>query len=206
VAVATTWHIQGSYLESCNCDPICPCRRIDGVSGGRSTHGICAGVLSWLIDQGEVAGTDLAGLAVVLAIRYSDDELGSPWTWFLYLDERASAKQEEALEGIFTGRLGGDALTHFPWAWKPSTLVGVKRVGIELDHTLRRQRIRIRDHVTVRIRDRYHGQEAVTCVIPGHDREGEELLADELAVDDGPLYFIYRGTCGYAASFAYSGE
>jgi hypothetical protein len=206
VAVATTWHIQGSYLESCNCDPICPCRRIDGVSGGRSTHGICAGVLSWLIEQGEVAGTDLAGLAVVLAIRYSDDELGSPWTWFLYLDERASAKQEEALEGIFTGRLGGDALTHFPWAWKPSTLVGVKRVGIELDHTLRRQRIRIRDHVTVRIRDRYHGQEAVTCVIPGHDREGEELLADELAVDDGPLYFIYRGTCGYAASFAYSGE
>jgi hypothetical protein len=206
VAVATTWHIQGSYLESCNCDPICPCRRIDGVSGGRSTHGICTGVLSWLIEQGDVAGTDLAGLAVVLAIRYSDDEPGSPWTWFLYLDERASAKQEEALEGIFTGRLGGDALTHFPWAWKPSTLVGVKRVGIELDHTRRRQRIRIRDHVTVRIRDRYHGQEAVTCVIPGHDREGEELLADELSVDDGPLYFIYRGTCGYAASFAYSGE
>jgi hypothetical protein len=205
VAVTTDWHIRGSYLESCNCDPICPCRRVDGVSGGRSTHGICAGVLSWLIEEGAAAETDLAGLTVVLAIRYSDDEPGSPWTWFLYVDERASAEQEEALEGIFTGRLGGDALTHFPWAWKKSTLVGMRRVGIELDHTRRRQWLRIRDHVTVRIRDRYAGQEAVTCVIPGHDREGEELVADELAVDDGPLSFEFQGTCGYAASFAYSG-
>jgi hypothetical protein len=205
MAVATAWRIRGSYLESCNCDPICPCRRIDGVTGGRSTHGICVGVLSWLIEEGASAGTDLAGLAVVLAIRYDDDEPGSPWSWFLYLDERATAEQEDALEGIFTGRLGGDALTHFPWAWKASTLVGMRRVGIELDHTRRRQRLRIRDHVTVRIRDRYAGQEAVTCVIPGHDRAGEELVADELAVDDGPLSFEYRGTCGYAAPFAYSG-
>ena len=205
MGVTTDWHIRGSYLESCNCDPICPCRRIDSVTGGRSTHGICVGVLSWLIEQGAAAGTDLAGLAVVLAIRYDDDEPGSPWTWFLYLDERASEEQEELLEGIFTGRLGGDALTHFPWAWKASTLVGMRRVGIELDRTRRRQWLRIRDHVTVRIRDGYAGKEAVTCVIPGHDREGEELVADELAVDDGPLSFVYRGTCGYSAPFAYSG-
>lgn len=205
MAAATEWHIRGSYLESCNCDPICPCRRIDGVAGGRSTHGICAGVLSWLIEEGAAAGTDLAGLAVVLAIRYSDDEPGSPWTWFLYLDERASEEQEEALEGIFTGRLGGDALTHFPWAWKQSTLVGVRRAGIELDHTRHRQWLRIRDHVTVRIRDDYPGKETVTCVIPGHDREGEELVTEELRVDEGPLAFDYSGTCGYAATFAYSG-
>ena len=203
--MTASWHIRGSYLESCNCDAICPCRRIDGVSGGRSTHGICAGVLSWRIEEGAAADTDLAGLAVVLAIRYDDDEPGSPWTWFLYLDERASQAQEEALEGIFTGRFGGDALKHFPWAWKASTLVGVRRVGIELDHTRRRQWLRIRDHVTVQIRDRYAGQEAVTCVIPGHDREGEELVAGELLVNDGPLAFFYSGTCGYASSFAYSG-
>jgi hypothetical protein len=205
MALATDWHIQGSYFESCNCDPICPCRRVDGVAGGRSTHGICAGVLSWLIEEGTAAGTDLAGLAVVLAIRYSDDEPGSPWTWFLYLDERASEEQEEALEGIFTGRLGGDALTHFPWAWKESTLVGVRRAKIELDHTQRRQWLRIQDHVTVRIRDNYHGRETVTCVIPGHDRDGEELVAEELLVKDGPLTFFYTGTCGYASSFAYAG-
>src|SRR4029077_11937126 len=74
VAVATAWHIRGSYFESCNCDPICPCRRIDSVPGGRSTHGICTGVLSWMIEQGTAGGTDLAGMAVALATRYDDDE------------------------------------------------------------------------------------------------------------------------------------
>ena len=205
MAAATAWHIRGSYFESCNCDPICPCRRIDGMTGGRSTHGICAGVLAWLIEEGEAAGTDLAGLPVALAIRYDDDEPGSPWTWILYLDERASEGQQAALEAIFTGALGGDALTHFPWAWKESTLVGVRRAGIEVDHTRRRQLLRIRDQVTVQIRDRYDGQEAVTCVIPGHDRDGEELVTEELRVEDGPLAFDFNGTCGYAATFAYSG-
>jgi hypothetical protein len=205
VAVATNWHVRGTYFESCNCDPICPCRRIDDVAGGRSTHGICTGVLSWLIEEGAAAATNLAGLAVALAIRYDDDEPGSPWQWILYVDERANEEQEAALEAIFTGRLGGDALTHFPWAWKASELLAVRRVAIDLDHTRRRQWLRIRDHVTVRIRDRFIDEATVTCVIPGHDRDGEELVADELAVDDGPLSFEYRGTCGYAATFAYSG-
>ena len=205
MAVATTWHVRGSYFESCNCDPICPCRRIDGVAGGRSTHGVCMGVLSWLIEEGHAQETDLTGLKVALAIRYDDDEPGSPWSWILYLDEQASEKQRAALEAIFTGRLGGDAETHFPWAWKPSRLLAVRRVAIELDHTRRRQWLRIRDHVTVQIRDRYAGNEAVTCVIPGHDRNGEELVTDELLVNDRPLAFFYSGTCGYGCDFAYSG-
>src|SRR5436309_5786067 len=121
MAVATAWHIRCSYFESCNCDAICPCRRIDSVSGGRSTHGICLGVLSWLIEEGVADGTDLSGLPVVMAISYSDDEKGSPWSWFLYLDEQATDEQRTALEAIFSGARGGDALTHFPWAWKPST-------------------------------------------------------------------------------------
>jgi hypothetical protein len=205
VAVATAWHIRGSYFESCNCDAICPCRRIDGVTGGRSTHGICTGVLSWVIEEGAVGGTDLAGMAVALAIRYDDDEPGSPWTWILYVDERGSEEQQAAVEAVFTGRLGGDAETHFPWAWKASDLLAVRPVAIEVDHTQRRQWLRIRDHVTVRIRDRYAGQEAVSCVIPGHDRGGEELVADELWVNDAALSFDYSGTCGYAATFDYSG-
>ena len=200
-----SWRIRGTYFESCNCDAICPCRRIDGASGGRSTHGVCMGVLSWLIDEGAADGTDLAGLPVALVCRYSDDEPGSPWTWILYLDSRGSVEQRDALEAIFTGRLGGDAERHFPWAWKASELVAVRAVPIDVDHSRRRQWLRVRDHVNVRIRDRYAGEEAVTCVVSGHDQDGEELVADELRVDDGPLSFDYSGICGYAASFDYSG-
>ncbi len=163
------------------------------------------GVLSWLIEDGAADGTDLSGLPVALASRYNDDEPGSPWTWMLYLDASASGEQRAALEGIFTGRLGGDALRHFPWAWKDSELVAVRPVEIEVDHTRRRQRLRIRDRVSVRIRARYDGEETVTCVIPGHDRDGEELVADELVVEDGPLAFSYRGVCGYGSTFEYAG-
>jgi len=99
------WRIRGTYFESCNCDAICPCRRIDGVAGGRSTHGVCMGVLSWQIEEGAANRTVLSGLPVAMATRYSDDEPGSPRTWVLYLDAAASHRQREALEAIFTGRL-----------------------------------------------------------------------------------------------------
>ena len=42
-------------------------------------------------------------------------------------------------------------------------------------------------------------------MIPGHDRAGEELIADELRVEDGPLELSYRGTCGYGSTFTYAG-
>jgi hypothetical protein len=199
------WRIKGSYFEACNCDPICPCRKIDGAPGGRSTHGVCTGVLSWVIEEGDVGGTAISPQPVALALRYSDDEKGSPWTWVLYLDRRAPEKERDALGALFTGRLGGDAETHFPWAWKESELVAVRAVEIDVDHTRRRQWLRIRDHVSVRIRDRYPGPETVTCVIPGHDREGEELLTDELSVEDGPLDFTCHDVTGYGTTFEYSG-
>jgi hypothetical protein len=163
------------------------------------------GVLSWRIEEGAADSTDLSGLSVALASRYSDDEDGSPWTWILYLDARGSVEQRAALEGIFTGRLGGDAMDHFPWAWKDSELVAVRPVEIEVNHTRRRQRLRIRDLVSVRIRGRYDGDETVTCVIPGHQRTGEELVANELVVEDDPLSFSYRGVCGYGSTFDYAG-
>jgi hypothetical protein len=179
------WHVRGSYLESCNCDAICPCRRIAGVSGGRSTHGICLGALSWLIEDGRAGEVGLGGLRVVLAVRYSDDEPGSPWTVFLYVDERADSAQRCALEDIF---------------------LGLAPAAIEIDHTPRRQWFRVRDHVEVRVSGPVAEQPTVTCVIPGHDRMGEELTVEVLKIDqEGPLEFEYHGVCAYASTFDYSG-
>jgi hypothetical protein len=200
-----SWQIRGTYFESCNCDAICPCRRVDGVPGGRSTHGVCMGVLSWLIEEGAADGLDLSGLPVAMAVRYNDDEVGSPWTWILYLGEQATSEQRAALERIFTGRSGGDAEAHFPWVWKRSELVAVRPVAIDVDHARRRQRLRIRDYVRVSIRDRYDGSEAVSCVIPGHELGGEELVTDELVVQDEGLDFTYSGVCGFATTFEYAG-
>ena len=200
-----SWRIAGSYFESCNCNPICPCRRINGVSGGRSTYGECQGVLTWAIAEGEADAVTLAGAKVAMAVRYHDDEVGSPWSYVLYLDETADAGQRQALEAIFTGARGGDVLQHFPWAWKPSVLVDVRPAEIEVSHEPRRQWLRIRDEVTVRVRGAWQGDETVSCVIPGHEQRGEELVAEELRVDTDPLRFRYSGNCGYAAPFDYTG-
>jgi hypothetical protein len=178
-----SWRLSGTYLEVCNCEAICPCRRIDGISGGRSTYGECEGALSWRILEGELDGLDVSELGVVLALWYSDDEARSPWSWILYLDERADAGRRAALEDVFTGRRGGTPVSQFPWAFKPSNLLHV---------------------VPSRIARPFETQSPVTCIIPGHHRTGREVVAERLEVHDGQLDFAYSGRCGYEATFEYS--
>jgi hypothetical protein len=200
------WELSGTYLESCNCEAICPCRTIGGKRGGRSTYGICLGALSWAVERGRAGKLDLSGLDVVLASRYDDDEPGSPWSFYLYLDERGDERQREALAEIFLGRLGGTPLKQFPWAWKPSDLLGVRAAPIEIDHTPGRGWFRAGRQVTVRIREPVPDTEPVTCVIPGHHRSGTEVYAETLTVEDEPLSFEFRGVCGYESEFEYSSD
>ena len=54
------YRVRGSYFESCNCEAICPCRMVGGAKGGRSTYGICFGVLSWAIEEGRVNDVDVS--------------------------------------------------------------------------------------------------------------------------------------------------
>jgi len=199
------YRVRGTYLESCNCDAPCPCRRIDGRPGGRSTHGICDGALSWSITEGSADGIDVSGLGIVLGTRYSDDAEGSPWTYAMFVDERADGEQRETLWRIFSGALGGTVLDHFPWAWKPSDPLGFEPARIEVDHTPGRGWFRAGRNVSVRVSAPYAGPEAVTCVIPGHERSGRELVVDELRVETGPLAFEYRGVCAYESTFDYFG-
>jgi hypothetical protein len=201
-----SWRVAGSYLESCNCEAICPCRRIDGVMGGRSTYGECLGALSWRVREGESNGLDLGGLGVVLAIRYSDDEEGSPWSFVLYLDERADDAQREALTAIFTGASSGTQVEHFPWAWKESHLLAVRPARIEIDHTPGRGWFRAGGFVELRVSGPVESGETVTCVIPGHERTGREVYAESLQVSDGALDFSFRGNCGYESDFEYQSQ
>src|SRR5204863_2700654 len=128
--------------------------------------------LSWKIAAGSAGATDLAGLGALLVLEYSDDEPGSPWDFFLYVDERGDERQREALVEIFTGKLGGTPAEQFPWVFKRSNPLGWRPAAIEIDHTPGRGFFRSGENVSLRVRGSVTDQEPVTCVIPGHHRSG----------------------------------
>lgn len=178
---------------------------VNGVAGGRSTYGICEGVLGWRIDEGRAGSHDLAGLAVAMTIRYDDDEPGSPWTIVLHVDERAGTERAPLLADIFLGRLGGPGILRLPWVRKPSELVAVRSSAIELvDGPL--HELRVASAVRLRASRPVEGQGVVACGIPGYDQRGIELYAEGLAVADAPFRWELDGNCAFASSFAYRSD
>jgi hypothetical protein len=168
---------------------------INGVPGGRSTYGICYGVLSWLIREGRVGEVDVSGLAAVLVCRYDDDESGSPWTIALHVDRHGNDAQRAALETLFL-----EGMRQLPWIRKARHLVGVRVSEIEIVGP----RIRIGSAISVQATRPVETDVPVACGIPGYDRKGRELYADELAVDDDPFAWELSGNCAYESDFDYA--
>jgi len=200
---SSSWRVLGTYFEACNCEAICPCRKQGGMQlMTGSTYGFCNFALSWHIVNGTFDGIDLSERFVVMAGSYRDDEPNKPWRVILYLDERSSDKQFAALTNIFLGRAGGTTFVNFG-AWI-ADIYAVRRAAIELDHRPRRWLMRASTLLEVRASRTVPSELPVSCGIPGHDRRGNELLADALRVHDAPLDFHVRGRCGFHSDFDYS--
>lgn len=121
------------------------------------------------------------------------------------MDERASSAQQEALTQIFLGRSAGTARRNFAAAI--GEVYAVRPAKIELEHTPGRWFMRASDYVTVRATTPVRSDLGpVSCGIPGHDHPGEEVLADLMRVDDGPLRWEVSARCGFATDFDYSSD
>ncbi len=96
------FEISGDYFESCNCQVSCPCIFLAPASEDR-----CHVFLAWRITSGEKDGVDVAGLSVALAVDSPKVMTDGGWRVALYLDERATPRQAEALQAIFSGAAGG---------------------------------------------------------------------------------------------------
>ena len=179
---------------------------VDGVPGGRSTHGICFGALAWLVEAGHVGEVDVSGLAAVLVVRYDDDEPGSPWTIVLHVDARGNEQQQAALTDVFLGRLGGPKVGALPWVRKARHLVEVRADAIELVLDGDGYVLHVGDAVRARATRPAPDDAVVRCVIPGYDEPGRELVADELVVDDDPFSWELTENCAFASRFAYASE
>ena len=198
------WRVRGSYLEACNCDAVCPCRREGDRDGGRSTLGKCEFVLSWDIHDGAAGDIDLSGHQVVMVGWYDDDEA---WVWrvILYVDSRTDDAQREALSSIFLGQAGGTTLQNFAAAIGLGEVHAIHTADISLRHDPVQGTIKVGTKVAVRAQRVMETAGAVSCGIPGHDHPGTELVMEIMRVDD-ELAWEYTGKCGFAADFNYSSD
>lgn len=102
---ASNWQLSGEYMESCNCDYLCPC--IYTNPQGAATRDNCTAVMTFRIDKGESGGTSLDGLAFALVIRSGRVMADGNWAFGCVVDERANEAQRAALSAIVSGQAGG---------------------------------------------------------------------------------------------------
>lgn len=100
-----TWHIDGQYMETCNCAFLCPC--IGSNLAALPTEGDCKAALALKIDRGEKDGVRLDGLSFVLLLHSPGVMGDGNITVGLIVDERANDGQAEAIRAIATGVAGG---------------------------------------------------------------------------------------------------
>lgn len=103
--IVNDWHIEGDYVEACNCDAACQCLWLEPPD-----EGACTASLVWRIRDGEYGDVDVSGLGVGLLISTEDGVMFGPdtgWNVVLLIDETADEEQHAALEDIYFGRAGG---------------------------------------------------------------------------------------------------
>lgn len=98
------WKVTGDWVEACNCQLACPCAFNPRT---RPTEGECIAMFGWHVNEGWVGNTKLDGLSAVMFLHAPGTMMNGNWRVALYVDEKGTADQREALRRIFSGELGG---------------------------------------------------------------------------------------------------
>lgn len=101
-AATKTYSLDGTLLEACSCNAPCPCWIGDDPDGGT-----CDAFIAYHVDRGQIRGLDVSGLSLVLVNQIPGNVLAGNWRVALYVDDRATPEQREALLDAFGGKLGG---------------------------------------------------------------------------------------------------
>jgi hypothetical protein len=96
------YHLEGRLLEVCNCRVLCPCW-----IGEDPDNGTCDTIIAWHFDKGTIDGIDVQGTTIAVVAHVPGNILQGNWRAAVYVDDKASAKQEEALLKVYTGKAGG---------------------------------------------------------------------------------------------------
>ena len=99
------WSLRGEYMETCNCDYLCPC--IYTNPQAQVTHDHCTAVMVFRIDEGRSGAMRLDGLRFALVIRSGKVMADGNWIFGVVVDAAADPLQRDALAAIASGEAGG---------------------------------------------------------------------------------------------------
>jgi hypothetical protein len=137
------YQLEGRLLEVCTCNILCPCW-----VGEDPDSGVCDGTLGWHVDKGTVDGVDVSGHSVVALCHIPGNILKGNWNIRLYVDDKATAPQKDALVAVWTGKKGGpvadlaklvsrvDAIEQVPIQFQVEGVKGTLKVGRAIDAAL----------------------------------------------------------------------
>jgi len=97
------YSLEGTLLEVCTCNILCPCWVGEDPDG----DGTCDSVMAWHVDEGTVNGTGVSGRTVAVATHIPGNVLKGNWKVALFVDDKASEQQNQALVDVWTGKMGG---------------------------------------------------------------------------------------------------
>ncbi|HXF73367.1 MAG TPA: DUF1326 domain-containing protein [Actinomycetota bacterium] len=97
------YRLEGTLLEVCSCDAVCPCWIGEDPDGGE-----CYGIVAYHVSKGSIEGVDVSGLNLV-NINHIPGNILTPGSWrvVMVLDAAGSQAQRDALVRAFSGELGG---------------------------------------------------------------------------------------------------
>jgi len=119
------YQLEGKLLEVCDCNVLCPCW-----IGEDADNGTCDTVLAYHIDKGSIGGTDVSGLTLGLVAHIPGNILQGNWELALFVDDKASPQQQQAMLDAWTGKLGGPLSDMAKLVGK---VVAVERAPISFD-------------------------------------------------------------------------
>ncbi len=96
------WFFDADYLQACNCDYGCPCE-----FSAPPTPGFCEGLGVWRIEKGDYDGLSLNGTGLGFAAKWPGAIHQGNGSVVLFVDEKASPEQRQALLEIGSGQAGG---------------------------------------------------------------------------------------------------
>src|SRR5260370_41301196 len=91
MSTTESWHIEGDYFESCNCELLCPCLLSNAQA--RPTEGHCDVVLAIRVKQGNFDKVDISGLNAVQAMMTPGPMAKGNGTLAVYVDSRGDDAQ-----------------------------------------------------------------------------------------------------------------